>query len=1104
MRNLKKFLALVLAMLMIVSAAATVSAFSDVAEDNAYAAAINDLVEKKIINGVGDDKFDPDGSVTRWQMALMIARALTADDTIDWSKGTQLFTDIDQWYGAINYAYSKGIVTGVGNNKFEPNEGIKYHDALLMALRALGYTVDVSGDPYYLAGFFKAEELGLTANVDIEKADKELTRAETAQVLYNMLGADRANSELTFAEELYGEANVKNTTTFVITATANQAYAETAKSVDKDYVGIQPLVNGIPTGDITYIPAAILGIDAAKADDFFNYAVNFVNYNAETGTFDKVALGDAPTVVVAKEVSKSGTKIVVDGVTYYPAVEITGAALKNEIVIYNGGSEAKESRILLKDADGDIIDKDGTKLAIFAYQSANGTKYYADKINAKVISESVALDRYGVIVEGSYTEYKTLTTADLGNNYQLTMFDDDNDGKFERAIYTTVYMSVFAPNNSNGTSNVVGIAGKKATFTNTDLKKGDFFTFTYNEQTKVVDVIDKLTPTIGKIEKLDLTNFKKDKSWTAVVTIDGVNYKVANDALAASVGASFQSAGTTYTKFSEVANNGKANFNVRPNADGSYNITDVLALYANIGGSVQYVAYNGYIIFAETYTFADNWDFMVINEAYNYDSASIYVDAYLNGERGAYKISAVNGTKFADMNAFTLPVELQKFASNAKTAIYKAVKQGDGTYSVRGAFGDGETQAADEASFGIYELPYINYTFTDGISGKLTDAKETRLRTDANTIFYFINTDKKTVSLYKGIPANNWAIDCGNSTDALIYADKYGWGSAHPGVATKVVVYYSDDDVKDNAIIGFNIREEASNVIVYIANPGTYTVDSAANFGLTGKSGTYAKYGEVAINMATGAISSVYAPIDALLTRGFYTIDKNGIATKTVVTGTPFNGATETIDFDNQYITVGTLITPADKVTKLVTVATDNLTIKNDKTYLGKATAVYMTSKANGVAVLVVDTTAVVPPVDPTQASLTSVNAYWNDTTSGTAAIRPGQFSVTTGDKKITGTLVALSDKTFTEWGVAVSGTKLTFVKDGVNYTVTSIKLDGKAVDLSAYTTAVEANAAGNLEITLIKKGAEGLGTAVIDAGSYVITVANDVNTDTYTVTFTK
>ena len=43
MRNFKKFLALVLAMLMVVSAAATVSAFEDVAEGDPFAEAIADL-----------------------------------------------------------------------------------------------------------------------------------------------------------------------------------------------------------------------------------------------------------------------------------------------------------------------------------------------------------------------------------------------------------------------------------------------------------------------------------------------------------------------------------------------------------------------------------------------------------------------------------------------------------------------------------------------------------------------------------------------------------------------------------------------------------------------------------------------------------------------------------------------------------------------------------------------------------------------------------------------------------------------------------------------------------------------------------------------------
>ena len=89
MRNVKKFLALVLAMLMVVSAAATVSAFEDVADDHVFAAAINDLTVKEIVNGYDGETFGPDDAVTRQQMALMMARAITGnvgDDAV-WAQG---------------------------------------------------------------------------------------------------------------------------------------------------------------------------------------------------------------------------------------------------------------------------------------------------------------------------------------------------------------------------------------------------------------------------------------------------------------------------------------------------------------------------------------------------------------------------------------------------------------------------------------------------------------------------------------------------------------------------------------------------------------------------------------------------------------------------------------------------------------------------------------------------------------------------------------------------------------------------------------------------------------------------------------------------------
>ena len=119
MINFKKFLALVLAMLMVVSAGAAVSAFDDVADDSTYAAAIADLAEKEIVRGKAADAFDPDANVTRWQMALFIVRAITGEtDDANWADGFCYFNDIaaGQYPGAISKAAAAGIILGRTEN----------------------------------------------------------------------------------------------------------------------------------------------------------------------------------------------------------------------------------------------------------------------------------------------------------------------------------------------------------------------------------------------------------------------------------------------------------------------------------------------------------------------------------------------------------------------------------------------------------------------------------------------------------------------------------------------------------------------------------------------------------------------------------------------------------------------------------------------------------------------------------------------------------------------------------------------------------------------------------------------------------------------------
>jgi hypothetical protein len=81
------------------------------------------LASLGIVNGVGNDAFNPSGSISRQEAAVMLKRAagvLGADET-----GAQtVFGDIDQvasWAeDALGFVVAKGIMNGTGNNLFSP------------------------------------------------------------------------------------------------------------------------------------------------------------------------------------------------------------------------------------------------------------------------------------------------------------------------------------------------------------------------------------------------------------------------------------------------------------------------------------------------------------------------------------------------------------------------------------------------------------------------------------------------------------------------------------------------------------------------------------------------------------------------------------------------------------------------------------------------------------------------------------------------------------------------------------------------------------------------------------------------------------------------
>ena len=113
-------LALVMCLSMTVFAAGDAAMFDDVTEDEYFYEAVRWGLEQEITNGVGHNRFNPMGSVTRAQAVTFLWRMDgSPEPTI-----TETFSDVvkGSWYEtAVQWAVEQGITKGTGGNKFSPD-----------------------------------------------------------------------------------------------------------------------------------------------------------------------------------------------------------------------------------------------------------------------------------------------------------------------------------------------------------------------------------------------------------------------------------------------------------------------------------------------------------------------------------------------------------------------------------------------------------------------------------------------------------------------------------------------------------------------------------------------------------------------------------------------------------------------------------------------------------------------------------------------------------------------------------------------------------------------------------------------------------------------
>ena len=172
---MKKLLAMVLALVMTLSLAVSANAFKDdksISDD--YAESVAVLNGMGVFKGYEDGSFQPEGNITRVEVATIIYRIYTADVAKNDKSGLYAtynkFSDMAGagWaQGYIGYCANASLVKGYPDGTFKPSGKVTGYEVLAMILRAVGYDKnnEFSGADWALHVAQTAQQLGVLDNV---------------------------------------------------------------------------------------------------------------------------------------------------------------------------------------------------------------------------------------------------------------------------------------------------------------------------------------------------------------------------------------------------------------------------------------------------------------------------------------------------------------------------------------------------------------------------------------------------------------------------------------------------------------------------------------------------------------------------------------------------------------------------------------------------------------------------------------------------------------------------------------------------------------------------------------------------------------------------
>ena len=442
---MKKFLSLVLALVMTMSLVTVSAGAKDFSDDDSitYKEAVDVISEIGVVDGYTGGDFKPTDVLTRGAAAKIICNLILGPTTASaLSASTAPFKDVpvsNVFAGYITYCSQRGIINGYSDGTFRPGATLTGNAFMKMLLGALGYDSSIEGytGPNWTVNVIKqAAGIGLDDGNDEFVGSKAVTREEAALYAFNMRQATMVEYDAKTTVDVNGAT---------ITIAGDKAQDKSWGTATNNDGNIK---------DDGFVQFAEQNFDklvlkADTVDDFGRPANTWRFKGVEVGTFPKTAdatyTADVKIGQIYSDLGMSDkdekAEVYVDGVK------------ADELAKVSKGNDLKVSELKF---DGSVTCDvgNGTKIEAFLNEDTNDVTIvaintYVAEVN-KVVAETNSKEAY-ITLSAPTSTSPVPTKWNANDEFETTGFENDQIVLFTYSNSAEEIKSVKAAESAEGT-----------------------------------------------------------------------------------------------------------------------------------------------------------------------------------------------------------------------------------------------------------------------------------------------------------------------------------------------------------------------------------------------------------------------------------------------------------------------------------------------------------------------------------------------------------------------------------------------------------------------------------------------------------------------------